>query len=593
MTVPDSPNPPVAPRTTWASLWEKPAPVARSGGMIAITPVEPGDGAAYATAALRNEAETVAGAANGTRNDVLNRSTFNLAQLVAAGHLTEDTVRDTLTHAARAAGLPDGEITSTINSGLRGGTKHPREVQPLPAIHTVTETTAAQITGLTLVRTETVAEPEVDRPDGVRPRTSWWPEQIVELADRTAHEPHPTHLIRGDGEALLYSGKVNTLIGESESGKSWIALHAVQQGLTQGQRCLFLDFEDSPATVRDRLRLLGSLDDDLARLDYAHPDQALDILAAADLQEALTHDYDVIVVDGVNYAMTLLGLDLNSNTDANIFNGKILGPLAATGACVIAVDHVPKNAEQRGKGAIGAQAKRAMVGGCSLRVEVVEPFGRGQDGTLKLWVDKDRTGHVRGISGSGKYAGKATVTSTDDAVRIDIQQAGEQTSDDHAVFVPTGVMESLSKVLEAASEPLGVNDARDLVGCKKETLGKAKTGLLAGGYIKVESGPRGAQMMVSVKAFRESDDERFPLVPTGSPPVPGTGQTTGSHPPPPRRGGNQSDPVAGTGQNPPLVPDETAPSGSDCGGCGKRTPDSVIKHTHGYCLACARTRDGA
>jgi KaiC/GvpD/RAD55 family RecA-like ATPase len=203
-----------------------------------------------------------------------------------------------------------------------------------------------------------------------RPRTSWWPSPIAERAAEAEEAPTPTHLLRDDGEALFYSGKVNGLIGESESGKSWVALLAVQQATADGERCLVLDFEDSPASVKRRLDALQLDPAQLGLVDYADPQEALGALQSADLQEAIGQHYRIIVADGVNAAMTLMGYDLNSNTDATEFSTRLLRPMARTGACVITVDHVPKNPETRGKGGIGAQQKRALQDGTCLLVEV-------------------------------------------------------------------------------------------------------------------------------------------------------------------------------------------------------------------------------
>jgi Bifunctional DNA primase/polymerase, N-terminal len=80
----------------------------------------------YAQAALAREAENVATARPGTRNDTLNRAAYNLGQLIAAGQLTEDDVTTELTAAALRAELAPGETQRTITSGLAAGQRQPR-----------------------------------------------------------------------------------------------------------------------------------------------------------------------------------------------------------------------------------------------------------------------------------------------------------------------------------------------------------------------------------------------------------------------------------------------------------------------------------
>jgi hypothetical protein len=83
----------------------------------------------YATVALERETERVATAPVGSRNWQLNRSSFNLGQLVCSGHLDADDVAGALCDAASRAGLPATEIQRTIASGMRAGIQKPRHVR--------------------------------------------------------------------------------------------------------------------------------------------------------------------------------------------------------------------------------------------------------------------------------------------------------------------------------------------------------------------------------------------------------------------------------------------------------------------------------
>jgi hypothetical protein len=92
--------------------------------------VPAGDAQPYAAAALAREAQTVATAANGTRNHTLNTAAYNLGQLVAAGHLDRAVVEHELSAAAHAAGLDPAETRNTIRSGLNGAADSPRHPPP-------------------------------------------------------------------------------------------------------------------------------------------------------------------------------------------------------------------------------------------------------------------------------------------------------------------------------------------------------------------------------------------------------------------------------------------------------------------------------
>lgn len=80
----------------------------------------------YAQSALSGELEKLRAAGEGGRNDQLNRSAFQLAQLVAGGELPEDLVKRQLEGTAYAIGLDRAEIDATIQSAFASGMASPR-----------------------------------------------------------------------------------------------------------------------------------------------------------------------------------------------------------------------------------------------------------------------------------------------------------------------------------------------------------------------------------------------------------------------------------------------------------------------------------
>jgi hypothetical protein len=96
----------------------------------------------YAIAALERECAAVTNAKTGARNDQLNKSAFNLGQLIADKALDENEIRKRLYNAAVACGYvrDDGEeaALNTIESGLAAGKAKSRtassgSAQPQPA----------------------------------------------------------------------------------------------------------------------------------------------------------------------------------------------------------------------------------------------------------------------------------------------------------------------------------------------------------------------------------------------------------------------------------------------------------------------------
>ena len=347
--------------------------------------------------------------------------------------------------------------------------------------------------------------PDID-PDHVEPvkeRSSWYPKPLD--LEGAIEEPAPEFLSRNDGHRLFYKGKINALWGESESGKTWVALLAVKQALEIEQKVIYLDFEDSGKGILARLRSLSVVDSRFSHFTYANPDQNLTLDERIDLVDALQEiQPDLIIVDGVNAAMTLLNLELTSNRDATFFSQQLLKPLALSGACVITIDHVPKSKDNRGNYAIGAQAKRADINGCAIAVEVVQPFGRGMNGELLLKVTKDRPGAVREVSKEAKFAGRVLLNSTHEGMvtmKVESPQMGESNR-----LRPTHLMEEVSKMLEAAMTPLSKNSVTKEILGRREWVLVAIQVLIAEKFVGISNGARNSLNLKSLRPYREADD---------------------------------------------------------------------------------------
>jgi hypothetical protein len=270
-----------------------------------------------------------------------------------------------------------------------------------------------------------------------------------------------------------------------------VALLAVLQALRARQRVLYLDFEDTARGIVTRLRSMGASDADMAYLAYVGPDEDLTTTAQRDLRQAINDaPPDLIVIDGFNAAMTLLNLELTDNTDATKFSQRLLKPLAATGACVVYVDHVPKNKDNRGKGGIGAQAKRAMTTGCALNVSVLHPFGRGMKGVLSLTVDKDRPGHVRAASVLAKDAGECHLISEQDgSVKAEIHAKPEPLDKDvREAFDEDELRDTVYTWLDNKPFPQTKTQVREGVKRRREDVIRAINQLIGLGLVTESEG---------------------------------------------------------------------------------------------------------
>lgn len=396
----------------------------------------------------------------------------------------------TQTAASSASPTPSNSSSPSL------ATPHP---DPTPTALSTVSDSAHPTTSSTLDAPATDLEPDEDD------RTSWWPRALATALGNTDPEPPPTHLTRTDGHSAFYTGRVNGIIGPSESGKTWVALHAAHQSIEAGQNVTYIDFEDSERGIVGRLLALGA-DPDLLQthLAYIGPDEPFHPLlpTGIDLHEHLEqHAPTLVILDGVNAAMTLQGWDLNSNKDATAFAQQILKPLATEHTAVVYIDHTPKDTENASKGGIGAQAKRAMTSGCTIRVDAVKPFGKGQNGKLRIHVDKDRQGDVRGVSAPGKnshWFGDFTLTHNNVPGPESIVTAAltapegfdpDQPQATPPAFRPTGLMAKISTYLEH-HPGAGVREIRDAGLGRKEYVGKALDVLVTEGWVRIEKGPR-------------------------------------------------------------------------------------------------------
>ena len=349
-----------------------------------------------------------------------------------------------------------------------------------------------------------VPDIDPDHVEAAKERSSWYPRPLD--LDGEDDDVHPEFLSRTDGNRLFYRGKINALLGESESGKTWVALMAVKQALEIEKNVIYLDFEDSGKGILSRLRSLGVEDRRFKTFTYANPDQNLSLEERIDLVDALQEiKPELIIVDGVNAAMTLLNLELTSNRDATFFSQQLLKPLALSGACVITIDHVPKSKDNRGNYAIGAQAKRADINGCAIAVEVVHPFGRGISGELNLKVTKDRPGAVRALDAKeAKFVGRVFINSTAEGMVTMKVESPQTASGDRTR--PTHLMEEVSKTLEAAMMPLSKNAVEKAIKGKAEWVRIAIQNLIDEKFVGIENGSRNALNLKSLRPYRQEDD---------------------------------------------------------------------------------------
>lgn len=282
---------------------------------------------------------------------------------------------------------------------------------------------------------------------------TWLPMDLEQALAGGVITPPPVLLERVDSVCLLYMGRLHSLAGEPESGKTWIALLAALQALAVGLHVIYLDFEDTPEGIVGRLLALGAHPDRIRTgLHYIRPDRPTDNDARAHLAHLVAeHPVALCIIDGVTEAMTLHALDPYNNPDAARFYDAL--PRAVVhlpdAPAVLMIDHVPKDEDRPKRYAIGAQHKLAGLDGAAYVVDIVKPFAPGQPGISRIRVAKDRPGQVRRHARGGTIAelhigGEDPVVTAQ--LKVPLQSVVAETEDRH--WRPTMLMERVSKWLE-------------------------------------------------------------------------------------------------------------------------------------------------
>lgn len=322
----------------------------------------------------------------------------------------------------------------------------------------------------------------------------------------------PTILARDDGPMLLYPGKVHSVSGESESGKTWLLLAAVVGQLLAGEHVIYIDFEDSAEAITARLQALGVPNDVIAaQVHYSRPDAPLDDQGRAQLAKALAHRPTLAVIDGVTEAMTIHGYETSSNDGAALFYALLPRWLAHQGPAVALIDHVPKDEERNKRYALGAQHKLAGLDGAAYMVDLIRPFGHGQHGISRVRISKDRPGRVREHSPHGHAGDLHLESAPDGTVTFTLRPPVAYDGPDGAAsgFRPTHLMERVSRYVEVHPGMSGRAIEAAVKG-KGEHLRLALELLVAEGFITVGKAGHNATVYSQTRPYREPSDEGPP-----------------------------------------------------------------------------------
>jgi hypothetical protein len=180
---------------------------------------------------------------------------------------------------------------------------------------------------------------------------TWQPANLIQLA---ANPPEPPTI-----GGLLYPGKRTVLSGETESMKTWLALILCKAELDIGLPVCWVDLDAmGPGAMLERLQLLGVTDEQIGDFLYYEPSGQLTATPKTDLTATIAaRGIRLCVIDAFNPILGLHGLDPNSVPTSRQFWTHIADPICRAGAAPVLLDHVVKNADNRGKYSAGSERK--------------------------------------------------------------------------------------------------------------------------------------------------------------------------------------------------------------------------------------------
>lgn len=290
--------------------------------------------------------------------------------------------------------------------------------------------------------------------------------------------------VAGHNTGLLYSNRVCWIAAEAGLGKTWIALQAAIETATADKRVLWIDAEDSAATLAQRLYILRA--GDLARApDLFQRVEASDWQTANDLERAAAITClagGLVVIDAAGST----GAGESADSFAEWRQTHLLpGPHGT-----LVIDHVPKrltdNDGARLRGPIGSVQKLNAVTGSSLYIAGL-PWTDTHPGTLHVSYDKDRPSGLGTLGRRSERIARIQGTPTNGELTLTVQPPAEPRE-----HTP----DALQAVVAIITEHPGINTRtiRDkATGLSNQVVTAALRHLTDSGDVTVQAGPRGAR----------------------------------------------------------------------------------------------------
>ena len=320
----------------------------------------------YGTAALTDELDILANTMPGGRNHQLNKSAFNISQLIASGHIDPTIAWDALSNTARQIGLTETEIQATLKSAYRAGSAQPRQVDDITPPETV------------VLQPVPAPSREAPQDDEEGQDTSSTPDTVS--LEESVHEHLPIidwHALWEEDdeedwilEPLIAKRRGIVIYSPPKVGKSLFSLEMAVHisigdswlgvNIDAPHNVLYVDYENDPrGDTRSRLQAMGYGPDDLTNLKMlSFPSlDGLDTAKGAQQLLAACRVYgcDIVIIDTISRAVDG---DENENDTWLAFYRQTGLLLKQNEITMVRLDHTRKD---ESKGQRGGSAKSGDV----------------------------------------------------------------------------------------------------------------------------------------------------------------------------------------------------------------------------------------
>lgn len=298
-------------------------------------------------------------------------------------------------------------------------------------------------------------------------------------------------------EGMLVRGRRHQITAPKKEGKSLAMLvHWVTMALA-GATVAILDRENGADLYARRLEAiidaLGLEDEEREEiaerlLYYEFP--RLRTSDADELVEFFT-GADLVVFDSQRMFLTDLGLTENSADDFATFAVSTIDPLFRNGIASAMLDNTGHTDEDRSRGT----AAKGDLFEVLLKLKAKKKFDLETEGLVRLTITATRFGNTGSWDmriGGGHFEGWRA-------------RDREDLAEERAHWRPTGLMEKVSRFVEAHFEPVSKGTVKAAKLGKTEYVVLAMDALIKGGYLKATEGANRTDFLSSIKAYREAD----------------------------------------------------------------------------------------